>query len=75
MNLPTQGSIFVNENNLKAIHLSHYRSHLGMSLIDEAPFEGTLRENLTFGNPHRTAAQIKEVLEGRDCNNLLSLNP
>ena len=63
VNLPTQGSIFVNENNLKAIHLSHYRSHLGMSLIDEAPFEGTLRENLTFGNPHRTAAQIKEVLE------------
>jgi len=63
VNLPTRGSVFVNEHNLKAIHLSHYRSHLGMSLDDEAPFEGTLRENLTFGNPHRSAAQIREVVE------------
>jgi ABC-type bacteriocin/lantibiotic exporter with double-glycine peptidase domain len=63
VNLPTKGSVFVNEHNLKAIHLSHYRSHLGMSLDDEAPFEGTLRENLTFGNPNRSAAQIREVVE------------
>ena len=63
VNLPTRGSVFVNEHNLKAIHLSHYRSHLGMSLDDEAPFEGTLRENLSFGNPHRSAAQIREVVE------------
>ena len=63
VNLPTRGSVFVNEHNLKAIHLSHYRSHLGMSLDDEAPFEGTLRENHTFGNPHRSAAQIREVVE------------
>ena len=63
VNLPSKGSVFVNEHNLKAIHLSHYRSHLGMSLDDEAPFEGTLRENLTFGNPNRSAAQIREVVE------------
>ena len=63
VNLPTRGSVFVNEHNLKALHLSHYRSHLGMSLDDEAPFEGTLGENLTFGNPHRSAAQIREVVE------------
>ena len=63
VNLPTQGSLFINQDNLKAIQLNHYRLHLGMSLSDEAPFEGTLRENITFGNPKITAAQIREIIE------------
>ena len=63
VNLPTQGSLFINQDNLKAIQLTHYRLHLGMSLSDEAPFEGTLRENITFGNPKITAAQIREIIE------------
>ena len=63
VNLPTQGSLFINQDNLKAIQLTHYRLHLGMSLSDEAPFEGTLRENITFGNHKITAAQIREIIE------------
>ena len=63
VNLPTQGSLFINQDNLKAIQLTHYRLHLGMSLSDEAPFEGTLRENITFGNPKITPAQIREIIE------------
>lgn len=63
VNLPTQGSLFINQDNLKAIQLTHYRLHLGMSLSDEAPFEGTLRENITFGNPKITATQIREIIE------------
>ena len=63
VNLPTQGSLFINQDNLKAIQLNYYRLHLGMSLSDEAPFEGTLRENITFGNPKITAAQIREIIE------------
>ena len=63
VNLPTQGSLFINQDNLKAIQLTHYRLHLGMSLSDEAPFEGTLRENITFGNLKITAAQIREIIE------------
>ena len=63
VNLPTQGSLFINQDNLKAIQLTHYRLHLGMSLSDEAPFEGTLRENITFGNPKITATQMREIIE------------
>lgn len=63
VNLPTQGSLFINQDNLKAIQLTHYRLHLGMSLSDEAPFEGTLRENITFGNHKITAAKIREIIE------------
>ena len=60
---PTQGTVFVGENNLKALDLSQYRSFLGLSLSDEAPFEGTLKENLTFGDPQISEGQIRQILE------------
>lgn len=75
VNLPTQGSIFVNQDNLKAIQLTHYRLHLGMSLADEAPFEGTLRENLTFGNPAVSATQIREITSIIGLNGFIKSQP
>ena len=75
VNLPTQGSVFVNQDNLKAIQLTHYRLHLGMSLADEAPFEGTLRENLTFGNPTVSATQIREITSIVGLNGFIKLQP
>jgi len=47
---PTGGSIYVNTFSIESLHLNHYRSHLGLSLSEETPFEGTIRENLAFGN-------------------------
>jgi ABC-type bacteriocin/lantibiotic exporter with double-glycine peptidase domain len=47
---PTRGQVFINESNLNTINLNYYRSHLGLSLADESPFEGTIRENIAFGN-------------------------
>lgn len=63
VNLPTTGTIYAGEHNLKGIQLSHYRSHLGLSLSDEAPFEGTLKENLTFGDSNIQDNEIRKVLE------------
>ena len=50
VNEPIFGNIYVNNLSLKSLHLNHYRSQLGLSLSDETPFEGTIRENLVFGN-------------------------
>jgi ABC-type bacteriocin/lantibiotic exporter with double-glycine peptidase domain len=47
---PTAGSIYVNKYSIGSLHLNHYRSDLGLSLSEETPFEGTIRENLTFGD-------------------------
>lgn len=60
---PSQGTLFVGQHNLKGIKLQQYRSFLGLSLSDEAPFEGTLKENLTFGDPNIHEAAIGKVLE------------
>lgn len=75
VNLPTNGSVFINDNNLKAIQLPHYRLHLGMSLSDETPFEGTLRENLTFGNSDYTEGKIMEIVKLVGLNDFVKSQP
>ncbi len=60
---PTKGTIFVGKYNIKAVDLNHYRSFLGLSLSDEAPFEGSLKENLTFGNNQISESEILDVME------------
>ena len=55
---PTIGSVYIDEYSLKNINLNHYRSHLGLSLADETPFEGSIRDNITFGNKAISEAQL-----------------
>ncbi len=60
---PTMGSIYVNNVSLKSLNLNYYRSHLGKSLIEESPFEGSILENLTFGDPDITEEDVYWALE------------
>jgi ABC-type bacteriocin/lantibiotic exporter with double-glycine peptidase domain len=60
---PSKGQVTVNDHSLKSINLNHYRSHLGMSLSEETPFIGTIRENITFGNPYISDETIYWALE------------
>lgn len=55
---PTIGSVYLDQYMLSNINLNHYRSHLGLSLADETPFEGTIRENVTFGNESISEDQL-----------------
>ena len=60
---PDSGQIFINEVSLKGVDLNYYRSHLGKSLPEETPFEGTILENLTFGDKTITMEQVYWALE------------
>jgi len=60
---PTEGDIYVNNVSLKGLHLNHYRSHLGQSLEEESPFEGTLLENITFGDATISREDISWAIE------------
>ena len=59
---PTDGSIYLNDSNLSNLHLNLYRAALGLSLSDETPFEGTIRDNITFGDTDITQEQLDEVI-------------
>lgn len=47
---PIKGDIFLDNFSLRNIHINKYRSNIGLSLSEESPFEGTLRENISFGD-------------------------
>ena len=67
--LPTSGQLNVNSYAMESLCINHYRGHLGLSLSEETPFEGTLRDNITFGDKDITDEHILWAL------NKLGLTP
>ena len=72
---PTEGNIYINNLSLASLHLNHYRSQLGLSLSDETPFEGSIRDNLVFGNRQIEEAIIFEALDTVGLNQFLKEQP
>ncbi len=60
---PDSGKVFVNNVALQGMNLSYYRSHLGQSLSEETPFEGTILNNITFGDKSITQEEVYWALE------------
>ncbi len=60
---PTEGDIYVNDILLNGINPNHYRSFLGQSLTEESPFEGTILENITFGDTSISQQDLNWALE------------
>jgi len=60
---PTEGNIYVNNISLKGLHLNYYRAQLGQSLTEESPFEGTLLDNITFGDTSIPKEDIRWAVE------------
>ncbi|MDG1047721.1 MAG: ATP-binding cassette domain-containing protein [Flavobacteriaceae bacterium] len=58
---PSSGRIFINDAALSSLHLNSYRALLGLSLSEETPFEGTIRENVSFNNLEVTDQRIRAV--------------
>lgn len=59
---PTKGTIYVNEKSLKGLNLNHYRFNIGQSLTEDTPFEGTILDNITFGDEF-TSDEIDWAIE------------
>lgn len=60
---PSKGNVYLGLFSLESVHINHYRSHIGLSLLDESPFEGSIRENITFGNSEITDDVIVWAIE------------
>lgn len=58
---PSSGFITVNNLAIESLHINKYRANLGLLLSEETPFEGTIRENVTFGNSTITDDTIFDV--------------
>ena len=60
---PTKGNFYINDGTFQKINLEQYRSQIGTIIQGETPFEGTIFENLTFGNKAITSEEIKWALD------------
>ncbi|RTE53842.1 ATP-binding cassette domain-containing protein [Arenibacter aquaticus] len=60
---PDDGNIYINNVSLKGITPNHYRSFLGQSLTEETPFEGTILDNITFGDKSISEKDVQWAIE------------
>ncbi|MEM8999372.1 MAG: ATP-binding cassette domain-containing protein [Bacteroidota bacterium] len=60
---PDKGDIFINNVSLSGLNLNYYRSHLGQSLSEESPFEGSILNNITFGDESIPREDVYWALE------------
>ena len=72
---PTYGSVFVNDININSMNLNHYRSNLGLSLADETPFEGTIRDNITFGNTQISDNDVMKAVKNVGLSQFIKESP
>jgi ATP-binding cassette, subfamily B, putative efflux pump len=70
-NRPTAGRVLVDGHDLMAIKLRDYRSQLGVVLQDNFLFDGTIAENIAYGNPHATREEIKAVSRIAHCDEFI----
>ncbi|MBU2527303.1 MAG: ATP-binding cassette domain-containing protein [Bacteroidetes bacterium] len=60
---PTDGKLLINGIDMQYILPNHYRAQLGFSLTGSSPFEGTLKENITFNNPNISHEELLWAIE------------
>jgi subfamily B ATP-binding cassette protein MsbA len=70
-NRPNSGRVLVDGRDLVTVKLRDYRSHLGVVLQDNFLFDGTIAENIAYGNPHAAREEIKSVSHIAHCDEFI----
>ena len=71
-NRPTAGRVLVDGRDLDSVRLKDYRARLGVVLQENFLFDGTIRANLSFANPHATVERIREVSRIAHCDEFIA---
>ncbi|MBI3400780.1 MAG: ABC transporter ATP-binding protein [Acidobacteria bacterium] len=70
-NRPKTGQVLVDGHDLTSVKLRDYRSQLGVVLQDNFLFDGTIAENIAYGNPHAARDEIKSVSRIAHCDEFI----
>lgn len=71
----SSGAIRLDGHDLRSIRLKSLRRHIGVVLQEPILFSGTIRENLLFGNPAATEAQIVEACRAANAHDFITALP
>jgi ABC-type multidrug transport system fused ATPase/permease subunit len=60
---PTSGRIWIDGTDIKGVTINSLRSQIGIVLQETTLFAATIRENIGFGKPDATQAEIEEAAQ------------
>jgi ABC-type multidrug transport system fused ATPase/permease subunit len=72
---PTSGQILVDGEGLNSFRRHDYRRHLGVVLQDDVLFDGTISDNIRYGRPGATAAEVLTAARLAHCDELVAQFP
>ncbi len=72
---PSNGTLYINDTSIKGISMNEYRSQIGQVLPDQSPFEGTILENITFGNTDISQEHLHTVLKNLGLIDFIKMQP
>ncbi|MGD1858928.1 MAG: ABC transporter ATP-binding protein [Leptolyngbyaceae cyanobacterium] len=72
---PQQGRILIDGEDIRKLDITGYRKQLAIVHQEVDVFNGTLMENLTYGNPHVTREQVDEACAIARVDEFINLMP
>ncbi|MFC7357902.1 peptidase domain-containing ABC transporter [Jejudonia soesokkakensis] len=60
---PASGGIYINNHSFQGMRINSYRSQVGQVLPNQMPFEGTIYENITFGNTSISMDHVHQIIK------------
>lgn len=69
------GEILINGQDIKYISRDSLRKNVAIVLQDTVLFEGTIRDNLKYGNENATEEQLEQAVERSCCEDMLRMLP
>lgn len=65
---PTDGTITINGTDISTLNIKSLRRRIGMVSQEPVLFSGTIAENISYGRPHATRAEIIAAARKANCN-------
>lgn len=72
---PTEGNLYVDGHNMRDINLTAYRRHIAVVSQNNILFSGSIRDNIAYGLPHVTDAEIEEAVDMANLRELVNELP
>ncbi len=74
-NLAQSGEVLVDGNPIETLNLHSYRKHLAVVPQNSVLFTGTIRDNITYGQPHVDEKRLQQVLEAARLSDFIATLP
>jgi ABC-type multidrug transport system fused ATPase/permease subunit len=72
---PTSGRVLIDGRDMATIHRGDYRTHLAVVLQEDVLFDGTIAENIRYGRPHASWAEVLTAGRSAHCDQFTEMLP